>query len=207
MERLFESDLNICFWPDFLPADQCQSVFEQLKQEVVWEQGQIRLFGKILNEPRMSAWYGDAAYTYSGKTMSPRPWTPLLQDLRKQVATHCLVPFNAVLLNLYRNGQDSMGLHSDDEPELGPEPVIASLSLGASRGFILRHKQQPRRHRLELTNGSLLVMAGPTQSHWKHELPKDKSLKEARINLTFRLIQTEPEKLQPDLPFGSGSCP
>lgn len=140
-------------------------------------------------EPRLSAWYGDAAYTYSGKTRQPHAWMPILDALRQRIEIACQARFNSVLLNLYRNGQDSMGLHSDDEPELGPEPLIASLSLGAERRFVLRHKTlTDQRHTLTLAHGSLLLMAGRTQHAWKHGLPKAKSVAEPRINLTFRWL-------------------
>lgn len=184
-------DLKLAYWPDFLPAAEADALFTCLLATIAWEQGQIRLFGKEIPEPRLSAWYGDpgTVYSYSGKTLAPLPWTPELQDLRTRISAHCGTAFNSVLLNLYRNGHDSMGAHSDDEPELGPAPTIASLSLGAERRFTLRHKREPeRRHELCLGHGSLLLMSPPTQAHWKHALPKASKCDAPRINLTFRAI-------------------
>ncbi|PKL74863.1 MAG: alpha-ketoglutarate-dependent dioxygenase AlkB [Candidatus Melainabacteria bacterium HGW-Melainabacteria-1] len=196
----------LIYLPDFLAAEMAQEIFAKLQDEVDWQQGQVRMFGKTLPEPRLSAWYGDAAYTYSGRTLLPHPWTPLLRELSLKIEAaakamfdehsskvsskvNSKISFNSVLLNLYRNGRDHMGLHSDDEPELGPEPLIASLSLGANRRFVLRHKQDPdRRHQILLSHGSLLLMLHPTQRDWKHGLPKAAGIDLPRINLTFRRI-------------------
>jgi len=142
--------------------------------------------------PRLLAWYGDpeARYRYSGLEHQPLPWTPLLAEIRTRVQEACGRPFNAVLLNYYRDGNDSMGWHSDDEPELGRDPLIASLNLGGTRRFDLRRKGTTRiGHSLELGDGSLLVMGGQTQHHWQHQVAKTRKPVAPRINLTFRLIR------------------
>ncbi|MBC6612951.1 alpha-ketoglutarate-dependent dioxygenase AlkB [Hymenobacter sp. BT507] len=183
-------------WLDehFLPLEAASMLLHELEQTIRWRQEAIRLYGREVLQPRLTAWHGDSAatYRYSGLQLTPQPWTPALQELRKQVETATGAAFNSVLLNLYRYGQDSMGWHADDEPELGPAPVIASLSLGATRRFRLR----PRDAReiphaplsLDLPSGSLLVMRGPTQQHWLHAVPKTARPTDARLNLTFRLI-------------------
>lgn len=156
-----------------------------------WQHVPIRIFGREVMQPRFTAWHGDAgaAYTYSGRLHVPAPWSPALTDLRRQVETATGQDFNAVLLNWYRNGQDSMGWHSDDEAELGHEPVIASLSLGASRKFVLRQKSAHAvRVEAMLGHGALLVMRGQTQRNWQHALPRTRRVPTHRINLTFRKI-------------------
>ncbi|ASC73576.1 hypothetical protein XM38_045450 [Halomicronema hongdechloris C2206] len=171
------------------------SLFEHLQQTIPWRQDWISLYGKRHPLPRLTAWYGDpgAAYTYSGIAMAPQPWTPTLARLKAALESVAGVPFNSVLLNYYRHGRDSMGWHSDDEPELGPNPVIASLSLGGSRRFVLRHKSKPQLAKLDLTlaSGSLLIMAAATQHHWQHRVPKTTKPVAPRINLTFRCIHRQ----------------
>jgi alkylated DNA repair dioxygenase AlkB len=167
--------------------------FARLRDEVTWERHRIRLFGREVDSPRLSSWVGDAdaVYTYSNARFEPHPWTPALAALRDAVTRWCDAPFNSVLCNLYRSGADSMGWHSDAEPELGPEPVIASLSFGAVRRFRLRHRHDAS-HTLELplAPGSLLVMAGLTQRNYRHDLPKTARVASPRINLTFRHIRS-----------------
>ncbi|MEW6372237.1 MAG: alpha-ketoglutarate-dependent dioxygenase AlkB [Pseudomonadota bacterium] len=165
-----------------------EEVFVRLRAETPWRQDSIVLFGKRHLQPRLTAWYGDASYTYSGLRLDPLPWTPLLAELRQAVERACDRPFNSVLLNYYRNERDSMGMHSDDEPELGPEPAIASLSFGATRSFVLRHKRNKRTLKLALDDGSLLLMSGTLQSHWLHGIHKATRALGERINLTFRYI-------------------
>ena len=165
-----------------------EEVFARLRAETPWRQDSIVLFGKRHLQPRLTAWYGDASYTYSGLRLDPLPWTPLLAELRTAVEHACGRRFNSVLLNYYRNERDSMGMHSDDEPELGPEPAIASLSFGATRDFILRHKRNKRTFKLTLHDGSLLLMSGTLQSHWLHGINKATRALGERINLTFRYI-------------------
>jgi alkylated DNA repair dioxygenase AlkB len=159
-----------------------------------WRQEQITVYGKAYRQPRLSAWYGDLGYSYSGIRLEPEPWTPTLQAIRERVETLVGHDFNSVLLNYYRDHNDRMGMHSDDEKELGPRPVIASLSLGAVRNFLLRHKT--RRDlpgvKLPLHCGSLLLMSGDLQRHWRHGINAQRQACGARINLTFRRIIPRP---------------
>jgi alkylated DNA repair dioxygenase AlkB len=136
----------------------------------------------------LTAWHGDASYTYSGLRLEPQPFTPLQREIKTAVEAASGHRFNSVLLNYYRDGADSMGMHSDDEAELGPNPAIASVSFGASRTFILRHKRTKQTIKVDLTSGSLLLMAGPTQHHWQHGINKSARPLGPRVNLTFRYI-------------------
>ncbi len=175
----------------FCTADEAGRWYARLMAEIPWERHRLRLFGREFDAPRLSCWVGDAeaVYTYSRTRFVPRPWTPALAALRETVAARCESRFNSTLCNLYRHGRDGMGWHSDDEPELGPTPCIASLSFGAARRFRLRHKHDPRyAWEAELPAGSLLIMAGETQRHYRHAVPKTAEAVGARINLTFRLI-------------------
>jgi alkylated DNA repair dioxygenase AlkB len=166
---------------------------------VAWEQPELILYGRKVLTPRLTAWYGEpgTAYRYSGRTFEPLPLTPLLRDIQQQVEQLTGCTFNSVLLNRYRQGTDSMGWHADDEPELGPAPEIASLSLGAARNFSLKPKpktalaeQDPKlRHKLLLPHGSLLLMLSPMQANWQHAVAKTKQVVGERLNLTFRFIQ------------------
>ena len=188
-----QADLR--FDPAFLPPAEATALLTQLIAEVAWEQRAIRIFGQQIPQPRLTAWYGDPAarYTYSGLTWEPRPWTPPLQALRQRVEAATGTRFNSVLLNYYRHGQDSMGWHADDEPELGPAPAIASLSLGATRRFRLRPCRTGPAHApfgLDLPGGSLLLMRGPTQRHWQHALPKTARPVGPRLNLPFRWVRS-----------------
>lgn len=167
---------------------------QQLLAQTPWTQPQVFLHGRHYPVPRLVAWYGDAeaSYRYSGLVHQPLPWTPLLAQIRARVEAAAGQPLNGVLLNYYRDGQDSMGWHSDDEPELGPEPLVASLNLGGSRRFDLRRKGHSRiEHSLQLEHGTLLVMRGATQHHWQHQVAKTAQPVAPRINLTFRLIRTQ----------------
>lgn len=160
----------------------------RLIAETAWREETVVVYGKRHLQPRLSAWYGDASYTYSGLRLAPLPFTPLLDAVHAAVEAATGHQFNSVLLNYYRNERDSMGMHSDDEPELGPQPTIASLSLGAARTFVLKHKHNKKTVRLELTDGSLLLMAGETQKYWLHGINKMTRTLQARVNLTFRKI-------------------
>ena len=188
---------ELLFNPLFLPAAEAAALLTQLTGAVAWEQRSIRIFGQEIPQPRLTAWYGDAEarYTYSGLTWEPRPWLPALQALRQRLEATTGARFNSVLLNLYRDGRDSMGWHADNEPELGPAPAIASLSLGATRRFRLRPyrpgagaEQAHAPFGLDLPSGSLLLMRGPTQQHWQHALPKTARPIGPRLNLTFRWV-------------------
>jgi len=165
-----------------------RDILARLLAETPWRQDSIVLFGKPHLQPRLTAWYGDASYTYSGLRLDPLPWTPLLAEIRAAVERACGLRFNSVLLNYYRNERDSMGMHSDDEPELGPDPAIASLSYGASRSFVLRHKRNKRTVKLDLHDGSLLLMSGALQSNWLHGINKSTRSIGERLNLTFRFV-------------------
>lgn len=164
----------------------------RLTTEIPWRQQSITLFGKTHMQPRLICWMGDpgCAYRYSGTRWEPEPWHSLVEALRVRVEALSGARFNAVLLNLYRDGADSMGYHADDEPELGEQPVIASLSLGAERTMHFRHRHdrtEPTR-RVALADGDLLVMRGTTQRNWCHAIPKTQRPIGARVNLTFRQI-------------------
>ena len=172
-----------------LPHDR---ILAQLIAQTPWRAESIRVWGKVHLQPRLSAWYGDANahYSYSGIALAPLAWTPLLQALRQSVEQISGQHFNSVLLNYYRDGQDSMGMHSDDEAELGENPAIASLSFGAPRTFILKHKTRrdlPKRT-IALGHGNLLLMAGTLQQHWLHGIHKQSGNCAPRVNLTFRQI-------------------
>lgn len=179
------------YWlPAFYGATAADDHLQHLLDTLAWQSEQLFLFGRWVTVPRRMAWYGDvgADYRYSGVTHSPLPWTARLSALRRDMQTLCQLPFNSVLANLYRDGRDSMGCHADDEPELGAQPVIASISLGDSRVLRFRHPQSRHRFDIALAHGDVLIMAGCIQQHWRHELPKTRQPKQARINLTFRHI-------------------
>ena len=186
-------DAELRLLPGWVTAEEADRWLAQLLAETPWEQPQVVLHGRAYAVPRLVAWYGDpgARYRYSGLCHEPRPWTPLLAGIRRRVEAECGQPFNGVLLNYYRGGQDSMGWHSDDEPELGLRPLVASLSLGGTRRFDLRRKGATRiEHSLLLEHGSLLVMAGATQHHWQHQVAKTRQACASRLNLTFRPIRS-----------------
>jgi len=189
--------LNACAWldlqPAWLDAREAETAFELLLAELRWEQREIILFGKAVLQPRLIAWAGALPYRYSGQTLPPRPATLFMRELLERVIQTTGSSFNHVLINRYRNGLDSMGMHSDSEPELGKDPVVATLSLGATRSFQLapRVPTPPTRAqslRLELTSGSLLTMGGTCQRDYRHGIPKTKKAIGERISLTFRQI-------------------
>jgi alkylated DNA repair dioxygenase AlkB len=185
-------------WVDYLPAwldsreaDRCLSA---LRDELAWEQREIVMFGRRVLQPRLIAWAGSLGYRYSGQTLEPRTATPTTAALMGRVVGHTRVPFNHVLVNRYRDGSDSIGLHADDEPELGRDPVVATLSLGATRRFVLK----PRRARagpsrsFDVDHGSLLVMGGTCQRHYIHGVPRQTTVVGERISLTFRRLLHAP---------------
>ena len=175
----------------FSPQDSAH-LAEKLDQEIQWRQDHIRIFGKTMALPRLTAWHGDPGkgYCYSGISMSPKPWTEALLGIKAKAETAAGTRFNSVLLNKYLDGRDSMGWHSDDEPELGPDPVIASVSFGATRRIVLKHKFDKTLETIstDLTDGSLLLMQGAAQRVWLHQVPKTRKAVGMRINLTFRTI-------------------
>jgi alkylated DNA repair dioxygenase AlkB len=163
-----------------------------LLEEVTWSQEKIVIGGAERLQPRLSAWYGDEGkdYTYSGITLEPHPWSPTLLRIKEDIEAATGERFNSVLVNLYRDERDSVGWHSDNERELGSNPVIASLSLGETRTFKFKHKTRKdlKTLSLPLTDGSLLLMAGTTQKFWRHAVDKEREAKRQRINLTFRNV-------------------
>ncbi len=181
----------------WLPSAQADAVMHALLTQVPWETHRIRMFGRWLDSPRLSCWMGDAEahYRYSGADFAPHPWAPAVRELREQLQLGCDGSFNSVLLNCYRDGRDSMGWHSDDEPELGPTPLIASLSLGVSRRFLLRRRDDPaQKAEYLLGHGDLLLMRGHCQRDYQHALPKTARVSGERINLTFRQIAAVPRR-------------
>jgi alkylated DNA repair dioxygenase AlkB len=179
-------------WPAAFTPSEADAMFDELRHAVTWRQEEILIFGQRRLVPRLVAWHGDpgARYTYSGTDHEPEPWLAALERIRDRATALTGADFNAVLLNLYRDGRDGMGWHADDEPELGRDPVIASVSLGAERRFCLRHRRR-KDHKLDLSlpHGSLLCMGDATQHHWVHALPKTQRRVGERINLTFRRVQ------------------
>lgn len=189
-------DAEIEYLARFLAPDEAALMYQQLLEETDWQQDTIQVYGKQHLTPRLTSWVGEPwmRYRYSHHTMQPTAWSDCLIALRQRVEQATSEQFNSVLLNYYRDGRDSNGWHSDDEPELGPAPVIASLSLGATRDFLLRHKNKSGlKHKIALQPGSLLVMKGRTQQFWQHQIPKRAS-SAGRINLTFRTI-IQPSKI------------
>jgi alkylated DNA repair dioxygenase AlkB len=185
------ADADIAFDPCWLGEAEADRLLHGLREAIAWENHRIRLFGREHASPRLSCWIGDpgTAYRYSGALFEPRPWPSLLRPLRERLYETLGVGFNSVLANRYRDGRDCMGWHSDDEPELGEAPVIASVSLGATRRFVLKHRRDPKQKlAVELPHGSLLVMAGATQRNCRHALPRTAKETAERINLTFRRI-------------------
>ncbi|WP_431635829.1 alpha-ketoglutarate-dependent dioxygenase AlkB family protein [Dyella sp. KULCS107] len=175
----------------WLAPAEADALLAKLLTAIPWENHRIRMFGREVASPRLSCWIGDpgASYVYSRTRFEPQPWPAALADLRTRVERACDAPFNSVLANLYRSGSDAMGWHSDDEPELGARPVIASLSLGETRRFLLRARAgDTRTHELQLARGSLLRMGGDTQRHYRHALPRMARVSAPRLNLTFRHI-------------------
>lgn len=181
----------LAYHPALFDEQEAHTLMTQLHAGLDWQQPRVRLFGREVSSPRLAAWYGDpgAVYTYSGLRNDPLPWTKALTEVRRRVEAAAGTTFNSVLANLYRDGDDAMGWHSDDEAELDPGAPIASLSLGCVRRFRLQHRRR-RQARLELplASGSLLVMHAPMQREWRHALPRDRRVTGPRINLTFRRV-------------------
>ncbi len=184
-------DASLTLWPDWLARHSADTLLLQLQHELAWRRDSIMLFGKQVDIPRTQVWMGEphCSYRYSGTTFTPVSWHPAVQALAQQVSAFLQQPFNCVLLNLYADGQQHMGWHADNERELGDDPVIASLSLGATRRFDLKHRQHNWQLAVDLTPGSLLLMAGRCQHCWLHRLPKQSTVVSPRLNLTFRYIK------------------
>lgn len=184
-------DSRITYYPDFLDPKIADHYFLTFLKELDWKLHDITIFGKKILQPRLTALYAinDLPYSYSNLTLIPEKFTAELLDLKQKLKALTGNDFTHCLANFYRDGNDSMGWHSDDEKALGKDPLIASVSLGGVRNFQLKHKTiQDQKFKLNLEHGSLLVMAGRTQHFWKHQLPKTKKQVGPRINLTFRTI-------------------
>jgi len=182
---------NLVYYSNFYTINEANSLFNDLLQQVLWQQDDITLFGKTHKQPRLTALYANnnKPYTYSGITMKPQLFNELLLNIKNKVESISKLKFNSVLINLYRDGNDSNGWHADNEIELGINPVIASVSFGASRIFKFKHRTNLKEnYKLELKHGSLLIMQGEMQHYWLHQIPKTKKEVGKRINLTFRFI-------------------
>ncbi len=191
IESLALPDAEILYVPNFFSSEVASEYFEVLLKETYWQEDTIKIFGKEYLQPRLTALQGSSekTYTYSGITMHPKPLSKTILKIKNKVEDYSQEKFNTVMLNLYRNGNDSNGWHSDNEKELGKNPIIASVSFGEERWFHLRHKMnKPLKHKMLLENGSLLIMKGTTQHFWHHQIPKTKKIVSERINLTFRKL-------------------
>ncbi len=187
--RILLKDADITLYSSPNLGISTQDLFNELYENTPWEQRSIVIYGKEVQQPRLIAWYGDHSYTYSGMRLEPKPLTPRLFQLKELMTDLCGSPFNGILLNLYPDGQSSIGMHADDEPEFGPNPTIASLSLGAARRFDFKAKDgSSEMISVVLESGSVLVMSGNTQQFYKHGIAKTKENVGPRINLTFRNI-------------------
>jgi len=185
-------DADITLFDNFFTNQESKNLHQKLIDNIQWRQDKIKIFGKLIDQPRLTAFYGDAtkSYSYSGIVMKPNDWNDDLLFIKNRVEEVAKIKFSSVLLNYYRDGKDSMGWHSDDEKELGQNPVIGSVSFGESRVFQMRHKFQKdiKKVDIDLKDGSFLLMKGATQHFWQHQIPKTKRKLESRINLTFRVI-------------------
>lgn len=189
--NLLPKDGEAIFFPDLFTPAESDHYLHSLQHDILWKQEPIIIYGKEIMQPRLTAWYGDEgkAYLYSGITMQPKPWTKALLEIKERIETIAMVHFNSALLNQYRDGKDSMGWHRDNEKELGINPVIGSVSFGASRKFMLRHyHDRSLKASVELSHGSFLLMRGKTQHCWMHSIPKTTKPLDMRINITFRVI-------------------
>jgi alkylated DNA repair dioxygenase AlkB len=191
-ERVGMPDADVLYLPHLDLGEPDPHILQHLIAEVEWRSEEVVMWGRKVPQPRLTAWYGDAgaSYAYTGLQLDPRPWTPLLRGIKTRVEEAVGSTFNSVLINYYRDNRDSIGFHSDDEPELGKRPVIASLSLGEERIFILKHKRRKdiKPVHLRLASGSLLLMKGDTQHCWRHGILKESRPCGPRVNLTFRTI-------------------
>lgn len=183
--NLLDDGSSAVLYRGFLSRDRSERFFEDLRRELAWRQEYAQFFGRPVPLPRLTAWYGSIPYRYSGVVHPVAAWPPVIAELAQEVS-EVVPPPNAVLANLYRDGRDSVGWHADDDAELGPDPVIASLSFGATRRFVLRRRGDGERVTVDLPSGSLLVMSGDCQRRWQHSVPKVAGVIGPRINLTFR---------------------
>lgn len=184
-------DAQLRYYQNFLSSEVADHYYEALLKNIPWQQDNVKVFGKVYAQPRLTSLHSNTldTYTYSGLTLKPNPMIPELLELLYQIQGVCNHDYNCVLLNLYRDGADSNGWHADNEKELGKQPQIASFSLGASRFFHFKHRRiKEENYKMELHHGSLLLMEGVMQEHWLHQIPKTKKPMQPRINLTFRKI-------------------
>ena len=182
---------DITYYPNFIDTIKATELFKHLKENIAWQHDNIKVYGKIYKQPRLTALYGNIkkSYTYSNITMKPHAFTEELNTIKKAIETIAQIHFTTCLLNLYRDGKDSNGWHADDEPELGNNPVIASISLGQERFFNLRNIHNKKlKTKILLEHGSLLLMKGETQHYWQHQIPKTTKKIKERINLTYRVV-------------------
>ena len=183
---------SLLYVPDFISTEQSQALIKKWTTEFDWVRSEITLFGRKVHIPRLNTWYGEHAYSYSGTRFEAKPWTTELRQLKQKIEDYSGLQFNCALINWYRDGQDSMGWHSDNEASLGKSPQIASVSLGECRKFSLREMSDKNNKRsIMLDDGSLLLMLGETQTRWQHSLPKTRAPIAYRLNLTFRLINQQ----------------
>jgi alkylated DNA repair dioxygenase AlkB len=188
-QNLELSNAEVILYSGLFQPPQSDKLFTELLHQIDWKHEPIKIFGKSVLQPRLTAYHGTKAYTYSGVTMQPSPWNAPLLQIKEKIEPLVNMQFNGVLLNLYRNGQDYIGWHSDDEKELAKGGVIGSLSLGESRRFIFRRRDDRQiKHELSLGDGDFLVMGGKTQKFWQHHVPKTAKSTQPRINLTFRVL-------------------
>lgn len=185
------SNGHLTFLEGFYTAEEAEELYTQLLESLEWKQGTIHLFGKTHSTPRLEAFYAEknVNYSYSGQQLENHAFTPLLLKIKEKIEKETAYSFNSVLVNYYRDGNDSNGWHADNEKELGENPIIASLSFGTSRRFDLKHISKAEKLSIQLNSGSLLVMGGETQHFWKHQIAKSKKITTGRINLTFRTIR------------------
>ena len=188
--NLLPCDGEVLLFEHAIGERDADRLLEDLAGGIAWRQEVATIMGRRVPIPRLTAWHGETGYIYSGIAMEPAAWTPPLLELKRSAEAHAGQTFNSVLLNLYRDGRDSVGWHADNEPGLGRNPVIASISLGATRRFQLKHRRRDERIAIDLSHGSCLIMAGATQHHWLHQVPKTARAVGPRINLTFRRMAT-----------------
>ncbi|WP_299257199.1 alpha-ketoglutarate-dependent dioxygenase AlkB [uncultured Aquimarina sp.] len=183
-------DGDVRYYPAFFDKNKADHLFKILKESIEWQQDDIKIFGKVYKQPRLTALYANNknTYTYSNITMKPHKFTEELLIIKEKIENISSGIFTTCLLNLYRDGQDSNGWHADNEKELGTEPIIASVSFGEERWFHFKHKTKNQKQKILLQHGSLLIMQGKTQENWLHQVPKSKKVMKPRINLTFRII-------------------
>jgi alkylated DNA repair dioxygenase AlkB len=189
--NLLTKDGEAFFFENAFNENESDQFFERLQSHIIWRQEPIKIFGKSVLQPRLTAWYGDPEknYRYSGLLMTPQAWTSSLIEIKTRIETLAQVQFTNALLNFYRNERDSMGWHRDNEKELGPNPVIGSVSFGATRRFDFRHyNEKSLKFSVPLTHGSFLLMRGATQHNWEHSIQKSTRAIGPRINLTFRIL-------------------